>query len=154
MPIAGEYGPSTEPRVRDQVAQYEASGGADGATMRGMPVVILTTKGARSGKVRKTPLMRVEHGGCYAVVASMGGAPKHPLWYHNLVAHPLVELQDGPVRQDMLARETTGEEKLLWWGRAVTAFPDYADYQRQTARETPLFVLEEVAGHPIIATCS
>lgn len=141
MPIDGEYEPGTELRVRDQVAQYEGSGGTAGTTMRGMPVVILTTRGARSGKVRKTPLMRVEHDGSYAVVASMGGAPQHPMWYHNLVADPLVELQDGPVRQDMLAREAAGEERTRWWDRAVAAFPDYADYQRATAREIPLFVL-------------
>lgn len=142
MPLAGEYEPSPEQWVREQVEQYESSGGTEGTTMRGKPVVVLTTKGAKSGKVRKTPLMRVEHEGTYAVVASMGGAPQHPVWYHNVVADPRVELQDGPLRQDMIAREATGEEKAVWWGRAVEAFPDYADYQKKTDREIPVFVLE------------
>jgi F420H(2)-dependent quinone reductase len=110
--------------------------------MRGMPVVVLTTRGARTGTIRKTPLMRVEHDGSYAVVASQGGAPAHPQWYHNLVAHPAVQLQDGPVKQDMVARELDGEERELWWKRAVAAFPDYADYQTRTDRRIPVFVLE------------
>ncbi|MBQ1122920.1 nitroreductase family deazaflavin-dependent oxidoreductase [Streptomyces sp. B15] len=146
MPIEGEYEPSPEQWVRDQVELYERSGGTEGTTMRGMPVVVLTTKGAKSGKVRKTPLMRVEHDGKYAVVASLGGAPTHPVWYHNVVADPRVELQDGPVRQDMTAREVTGEEKAVWWKRAVEAYPDYADYQRKTDREIPVFVLEPNPG--------
>ena len=110
--------------------------------MQGLPVVILTTQGATSGKLRKVPLMRVEHEDAYAVVASLGGAPKNPVWYYNVVANPVVELQDGPVKQDMVAREATGEEKALWWGRAIAAFPDYAEYQRKTDREIPVFVLE------------
>jgi deazaflavin-dependent oxidoreductase (nitroreductase family) len=110
--------------------------------LRGKPVVIVSSVGAKSGKVRKTPLMRVEHGGRYAVVASQGGAPKHPVWYHNLVAHPEVELQDGPVKQSMVAREVTGEEKAAWWERAVQAWPDYAEYQTKTDRQIPVFVLE------------
>ncbi|MEU2133535.1 nitroreductase family deazaflavin-dependent oxidoreductase [Streptomyces sp. NPDC018352] len=146
MPLQGEYEPSPEQWVRDQVELFESSGGTEGTTMRGMPVIILTTRGARSGKIRKTPLMRVEHDGTYAVVASQGGAPKHPVWYHNIVADPQVELQDGPVRQDMNAREATGEEKALWWRRAVEAFPDYADYQLKTDRQIPVFVLEPAAG--------
>ncbi|MEL5956258.1 nitroreductase family deazaflavin-dependent oxidoreductase [Streptomyces sp. CLV115] len=146
MPLQGEYEPSPEQWVRDQVELFESSGGTEGTTMRGMPVIILTTRGAKSGKIRKTPLMRVEHDGEYAVVASQGGAPKHPVWYHNIVADPRVELQDGPLRQDMNAREATGEEKDLWWGRAVEAFPDYADYQRKTGRQIPVFVLEPAAG--------
>ncbi|MFD9123595.1 nitroreductase family deazaflavin-dependent oxidoreductase [Kitasatospora sp. NPDC059571] len=146
MPLEGEYEPSPEKWVRDQVELFESSGGTEGTTMRGLPVVILTTLGARSGKIRKTPLMRVEHGGEYAVVASMGGAPRHPVWYHNVVAQPLVELQDGPVRQDMTAREVTGDEKKAWWARAVEAFPDYAAYQQRTEREIPVFVLEPVSG--------
>ncbi|MET9860444.1 nitroreductase family deazaflavin-dependent oxidoreductase [Streptomyces smyrnaeus] len=146
MPIEGEYEPSPEQWVRDQVELYERSGGTEGTTMRGMPVVVLTTRGAKSGKVRKTPLMRVEHDGKYAVVASLGGAPTHPVWYHNVVADPRVELQDGPVRQDMTAREVTGEEKAVWWKRAVEAYPDYADYQRKTDREIPVFVLEPTPG--------
>ncbi|MGA5561167.1 nitroreductase family deazaflavin-dependent oxidoreductase [Streptomyces platensis] len=142
MPLHGEYEPSPAQWVRDQVEEYEASGGQEGTTLRGMPVVILTTRGARSGKIRKSPLMRVEHDGAYAAVASMGGAPRHPVWYHNVVADPRVELQDGPVRQDMTAREVTGAEKALWWGRAVEAFPDYDDYQKKTDRQIPVFVLE------------
>ncbi len=110
--------------------------------MRGMPVIILTSKGARTGKLRKTPLMRVEHDGRYAAVASLGGAPTHPVWYHNLVAEPRVELQDGPSRQDMVAREVEGQERDEWWERSVAAYPDYADYQAKTARRIPVFVLE------------
>ncbi|MFC7617208.1 nitroreductase family deazaflavin-dependent oxidoreductase [Actinokineospora soli] len=121
---------------------YESSGGTEGTTMRGKPVVLLTTRGAKSGKIRKTPLMRVEHEGRYAVVASLGGAPKHPVWYHNIKADPHVELQDGPVRQDLRAREVTGDEKAFWWAKAVEAWPDYADYQRKTDREIPVLVLE------------
>ncbi|MEE1769943.1 nitroreductase family deazaflavin-dependent oxidoreductase [Streptomyces sp. JV185] len=146
MPLQGEYEPSPQQWVRDQVELFESSGGTEGTTMRGMPVIILTTRGARSGKIRKTPLMRVEHDGTYAVVASQGGAPKHPVWYHNIVADPRVELQDGPDRRDMNAREATGEEKALWWQRAVEAFPDYADYQRKTDRQIPVFVLEPAAA--------
>lgn len=142
MPLHGEYEPSPEQWVRDQVDKYERSGGTEGTTMRGMPVVIVTTKGVTSGKLRKVPLMRVEHEGSYAAVASLGGAPKHPVWYFNVVADPQVELQDGPVKQDMTAREVTGEEKAAWWQRAVAAFPDYADYQKKTDRQIPLFVLE------------
>ncbi|MFI7099355.1 nitroreductase family deazaflavin-dependent oxidoreductase [Streptomyces sp. NPDC050161] len=142
MPLEGEYEPNTEQWVRDQVELIESSGGQQGTTLRGMPVIVLTTRGAKSGKLRKNPLMRVEHEGRYAAVASLGGAPKHPAWYHNLVADPRVELQDGPVRQDMTAREVTGKEKAVWWARAVEAFPDYADYQRKTDREIPVFVLE------------
>ncbi|SFY40726.1 nitroreductase family deazaflavin-dependent oxidoreductase [Streptomyces atratus] len=146
MPLQGEYEPSPAQWVRDQVELFESSGGTEGTMMRGMPVIILTTRGAKSGKIRKTPLMRVEHDGTYAVVASQGGAPKHPVWYHNIVADPRVELQDGPDRRDMNAREATGEEKALWWRRAVEAFPDYADYQRKTDRQIPVFVLEPAAG--------
>jgi deazaflavin-dependent oxidoreductase (nitroreductase family) len=142
MPLHGEYEPSPSQRSRGQVDFYEGSGGTEGTTLRGMPVVILTSLGANSGKLRKSPLMRVEHEGSYAVVASMGGAPKHPVWYHNLVKNPHVELQDGPVKQDMLARELSGDEKARWWERAVAAYPDYADYQKKTDREIPVFVLE------------
>ncbi len=146
MPLEGEYEPSPAQWVRDQVELYESSGGTQGTTLRdtGLPVVIVTNRGAKSGKIRKTPLMRVEHEGRYAVVASQGGAPTHPAWYHNLVAHPQVELQDGPVKQEMLAREVTGEEKAAWWQRAVDAFPPYADYQKKTDRQIPVFVLEPV----------
>ncbi|SED36088.1 deazaflavin-dependent oxidoreductase, nitroreductase family [Streptomyces sp. 2224.1] len=145
LPLQGEYEPSPEQWVRDQVEEYEGSGGTKGTTIHGLPVVVLTTRGAKSGKIRKSPLMRVEHDGAYAAVASMGGAPRHPVWYHNVVADPRVELQDGPVRQDMTAREVTGEEKALWWGRAVEAYPDYADYQKKTDRQIPVFVLEPAA---------
>ena len=110
--------------------------------MRGMPVVVLTSTGARSGKLRKTPLMRVEHDGDYAVVASKGGAPEHPVWYFNLKADAHVELQDGPDKTDRVARELAGRERVEWWDRAVAAYPDYADYQTKTDREIPVFVLE------------
>ncbi|MFD8076997.1 nitroreductase family deazaflavin-dependent oxidoreductase [Streptomyces sp. NBC_00510] len=146
MPLVGEYQPSPEQWVRDQVELYEGSGGTDGTTLRGKPVIVLTTLGAKSGRIRKTPLMRVEHDGSYAVVASKGGAPQHPVWYHNLVADPRVELQDGPVRQDMTAREVTGDERAAWWDRAVEAWPDYAEYQKNTDREIPVFVLEPAAA--------
>jgi deazaflavin-dependent oxidoreductase (nitroreductase family) len=142
MPVEGEYEPSPTQWVRDQVETYEQSGGTEGTTLRGLPVVIVTSRGARSGKVRKSPLMRVEHDGRYALVASQGGAPTHPRWYFNLVDDPHVELQDGPVKSDMLAREVTGEEKAVWWKRAVDAYPDYDDYQQRTEREIPVFVLE------------
>ncbi|MER5459955.1 nitroreductase family deazaflavin-dependent oxidoreductase [Streptomyces sp. NPDC002668] len=145
MPLEGEYEPSPEKWVRDQVELFESSGGTKGTTMRGMPVILLTTRGVKSGKIRKTPLMRVEHEGTYAVVASLGGAPKHPVWYHNVVADPRVELQDGPTLRDMTAREVTGDEKAVWWERAVEAYPDYADYQKKTDREIPVFVLEPAA---------
>jgi len=144
MPLTGEYEPSPSERVRDHVEKYQSSGGTTGTTMRGYPVVVLTTRGARSGRLRKIPLMRVEHEGAYAVVASLGGAPSNPVWYHNIVADPAVELQDGPVRHDMLAREVAGEEKAVWWQRSVAAFPDYAGYQRNTEREIPVFVLEAI----------
>jgi deazaflavin-dependent oxidoreductase (nitroreductase family) len=147
MPVTGEYEPSTAAWVREQVELYESSGGTKGTTLRdtGLPVVIVTNVGAASGKVRKTPVMRVEHDGRYAVVASQGGAPTHPRWYHNLVAHPLVELQDGPVKQDMRAREVSGPERDEWWARAVAAYPPYAEYQQKTSRQIPVFVLEPVS---------
>jgi deazaflavin-dependent oxidoreductase (nitroreductase family) len=141
MPLHGEYEPSPSDRARDQVEEYESSGGTRGTTLMGKPVVVLTTKGAKSGKIRKTPLMRVEDGGEYAVVASLGGAPKHPVWYYNVKSNPEVELQDGPEKQDMVAREVTGDEKARWWEIAVAAFPDYANYQKKTEREIPVFVL-------------
>ncbi|SFS66297.1 nitroreductase family deazaflavin-dependent oxidoreductase [Saccharopolyspora flava] len=142
MPLTGEYEPSPTEFVRDQVEKYESSGGTEGTTMRGYPVIVLTTKGAKSGKIRKAPLMRVEHDGRYAVVASLGGAPKHPVWYHNIRANPTVELQDGPVRKDYVARELSGDERELWWNRAVAAFPDYAEYQTKTDRTIPVVLLE------------
>ena len=144
MPLTGEYAPSPTEFVRDQVETYERSGGTEGTTIRGLPVVVLTTKGAKSGKIRKTPVMRVEHDGRYAVVASLGGAPQNPVWYHNIRANPTVELQDGPVREDYVARELSGEERELWWDRAVAAFPDYAEYQTKTDRTIPVVLLEPV----------
>jgi deazaflavin-dependent oxidoreductase (nitroreductase family) len=140
MPLNGEYEPSPEAWA------YERSGGAEGSMVRDLPVIILTTRGAKSGKLRKTPLMRVEHAGRYAVVASQGGAPKNPVWYYNVIADPHVELQDGPAKQDMTAHEASGQEKVEWWARAVEAFPDYAAYQLKTDREIPLFVLEPTSG--------
>lgn len=144
MPLTGEYEPSTSDRARKQAELFERSGGSEGGTMRGMPIILLTIIGAKSGKLRKTPLMRVEHEGEYAVVASLGGAPKHPVWYFNLKQNAHVELQDGSDKQDYLAREVTGDEKATWWERAVAAFPDYADYQRKTKRQIPVFVLTPV----------
>ncbi len=130
--------------MRDQVKLYESSGGTQGTTLRdtGLPVVIVTILGANSGKVRKTPVMRVEHDGRYAMVASKGGAPQHPVWYYNVRANPRVELQDGPQKQDMIAREASGDERAEWWKRAVAAYPPYAEYQEKTTREIPVFVLE------------
>ncbi|WP_318199973.1 nitroreductase family deazaflavin-dependent oxidoreductase [Streptomyces sp. SCL15-4] len=150
MPLEGEYEPSPEQWVREQVELYESSGGTKGTTLldTGLPVIVLTTRGAKSGKLRKTPLMRVEHEGRYAVVASVGGAPKHPVWYFNVKADPHVELQDGPAKRDMRAREVTGAEKAEWWERAVAAFPPYAEYQEKTSREIPVFVLETFDGDP------
>src|SRR5260370_34400373 len=143
MAVEGDYEPSTRAWVREQVEQYESSGGMQGATLRdtGLPVVIITNRGARGGKLRKTPLMRVEHGGRYAAVASQGGAPTHPRWYYNFRADPHVELQDGPRKQDMVAREVTGGERAQWWARAVAAYPPYAEYQQRTTREIPMFGL-------------
>jgi deazaflavin-dependent oxidoreductase (nitroreductase family) len=145
MPLTGEYAPSAQKWVRDQVETYESSGGREGTTFRGMPVIVLTTRGVKSGKLRKTPLMRVEHEGVYAIVASQGGAPTHPQWYHNVLADPRVELQDGPERRDMVAREVHADEKAAWWARAVAAYPDYAEYQEKTSRSIPVFVLERSA---------
>ena len=145
MPLDGEYVPSPEQWVRDQVELYERTGGREGNTLPGRtePVVVYTTRGARSGKIRKNPLMRVEHEGAYAMVASQGGAPTHPTWYFNLKAHPdQVTVQDGEMVMDGVAREVTGDEKAVWWERAVAAYPDYADYQQRTVREIPVFVVE------------
>jgi len=142
MPLTGEYAPSTSEHARKQAEAYEASAGNEATTMHDLPIVVLTSVGAKTGKLRKTALMRVEHDGRYAVVASKGGAPMHPLWYHNLVANPHVELQDGPVKRDYTARELTGSEREEWWERAVAAYPPYADYQTRTARQIPVFLLE------------
>ena len=143
MPLEGEYGPSTRDWVREQVEAYEASGGQQANTLRdtGMPIIIVTTRGNKSGKVRKTALMRVEHDGEYALVGSMGGAPKHPVWVHNIKADPTaVAVQDGPEPFDADVREVTGDEKAVWWDRAVAAYPPYAEYQTRTERRIPVFV--------------
>jgi deazaflavin-dependent oxidoreductase (nitroreductase family) len=143
MTLEGDYEPSPQPWVRDQVEAYERTGGAEAGTLldTGLPVIILTTRGNRSGKVRKTPLMRVEHEGRYALVASLGGAPQHPVWYYNLKADPeAVTVQDGPSVIDMTVAEASGDERTLWWDRAVEAYPSYADYQRSTERRIPVFV--------------
>lgn len=142
MPLTGEYEPSTVDWARTQAELYEASGGTDGTTVDGRPVVVVTSVGAKSGKLRKTPLMRVEHDGDYALVASYLGSPTNPVWYYNITAHPHVELQDGPEKRDYLAREIAGDEKALWWERAVEVWPGYADYQKKTDRQIPVFVLE------------
>ncbi len=143
MPLQGEYEPSTSGWVRDQVEAYERSLGTEASTLRdtGLPVIIVTTRGNKSGKVRKTPLMRVEYEGQYALVASQGGAPRHPVWYYNLQANPNeVTIQDGPEPFDVTVREATGSERAEWWERAVTAFAPYATYQTKTKRLIPLFV--------------
>lgn len=129
MPLQGEYEPSSQQWVRDQVELYESSGGTQGLTLgdTGLPVVVVTSRGAKSGKLRKNPVMRVEHEGRYAAVASVGGSPKHPAWYGNLLAYPEVELQDGPRKWDMTARELSGDERAEWWDRAVQAYPAYAE---------------------------
>jgi deazaflavin-dependent oxidoreductase (nitroreductase family) len=141
MPLSGEYAPSTAARARTQAEKYEASNGAKDNTIIGLPVVVVTSVGARTGKLRKTPLMRVEHDGEYLAVGSLGGAEKNPVWVHNIRANSLVELQDGAERHDYRARELDGEERAVWWARAVEAFPNYADYQRKTSRVIPVFLL-------------
>jgi deazaflavin-dependent oxidoreductase (nitroreductase family) len=143
MPLQGEYEPSPSEWVRNQVAEYEASGGQRANTLldTGLPIIVITTRGNKSAKIRKTALMRVEHDGEYALVASKGGAPTHPVWYHNLVADPTaVVLQDGPEPFDVDVRELHGDEKATWWERAVAAYPPYADYQKKTEREIPVFL--------------
>jgi deazaflavin-dependent oxidoreductase (nitroreductase family) len=143
MGLDGEYEPSPEGWVRDQVEEYERSDGQRANTLRdtGLPVIIVTTRGNKTGRLRKTPLMRVEHDGEYALVASRGGAPTHPVWYHNLRADPeAVTIQDGPTPFDARVRELSGEERALWWERAVAASPPYADYEKKTRRQIPVFL--------------
>jgi deazaflavin-dependent oxidoreductase (nitroreductase family) len=142
MPLQGEYEPSPSDWVREQVEKYERSGGAEATELRGVPVIVVTSVGSKSGKLRKNPVMRVEHDGVYAAVASQGGAPTHPVWYHNFKANPLVEVQDKAVKKDYRARELAGEERALWWGRATQVWPDYDEYQTKTDREIPVFLLE------------
>jgi deazaflavin-dependent oxidoreductase (nitroreductase family) len=143
MALEGEYEPSPAEWVRNQVAEYESSGGQRANTLldTGMPIIVVTTRGGRSGKIRKTPLMRVEHNGEYALVASKGGAPAHPVWFYNLMADPKsVAIQDGPEPFDVEVRQITDDEKAIWWERAVAAYPPYAEYQANTDREIPVFV--------------
>ena len=143
MTVEGEYEPSPSQWVRDQVAEYEVSAGTRANTLRdtGLPIVIFTTRGNRTGKVRRTPVMRVEFNGEYALVASKGGAPNHPVWYYNLLANPDdVTLQDGPEPFDVVVRQISGDERAAWWERAVAAYPPYAEYQLKTEREIPVFV--------------
>ena len=143
MPLEGEYEPSTWDWVREQVETYERTGGREANTLRdtGIPIIIVTTKGASSGKIRKFALMRVEHDGEYALVASVGGAPKNPAWYHNLKADPAaLMIQDGPEPFDAVAREVSGDERAAWWERAVAVYPPYAEYQERTDRVIPVFV--------------
>jgi F420H(2)-dependent quinone reductase len=141
MPLSGEYAPSTATRARTQAEKYEASDGAEDNTIIGLPVVVVTSIGAKTGKLRKTPLMRVEHDGEYLAVGSLGGAEKNPVWVYNVRANPLVELQDGAEKHDYRARELAGDERAVWWERAVEAFPNYAGYQRKTSRLIPVFLL-------------
>jgi deazaflavin-dependent oxidoreductase (nitroreductase family) len=144
--LTEDYEPSASAWVREHVEQILRTGTTDGVTIKGLPTVLMTYRGAKTGKVRKTPVMRVEHEGRYAAVASQGGAPTNPQWYASLVAEPGIQLQDGTVTQEYRAREVSGDEKALWWRRAVDAYPDYADYQRKTDRQIPVFVLEPVSG--------
>lgn len=148
MTVTGDYEPSALEWVRDHVEQVVRTGTTDGVTINGRPVVLMTYRGARTGKVRKTPVMRVEHEGRYAAVASKGGDPTNPQWYAALLAEPVVEVQDGTATGTYRAREVVGEEKAAWWRRAVEAYPDYADYQRRTDRQIPVFVLEPVSDSP------
>jgi deazaflavin-dependent oxidoreductase (nitroreductase family) len=143
MALEGQYEASPSQWVRDQVELYERTAGAEGNTLRdtSLPIVIVTTRGNKSGKIRKTPLMRVEHGGEYALIASQGGAPKHPVWYYNLTADPdSVTIQDGPTPFAVSVREIDGDERAVWWDRAVAAFPPYAQYQLKTERRIPVFL--------------
>ena len=142
MTLQGTYEPSPEGWVRDQVEKYESSGGTEGTTLRGVPVVVVTSVGAKSGKLRKNPVMRVEHEGRYALVASKGGDPRHPSWYRNIVEHPTVDLQDGPDKASYRTRVLEGQEREEWWGRAVEVWPDYAEYQTKTDRQIPVFLAE------------
>ncbi len=147
VPLEGEYAaPDPADWVREQIETWERSGGTEGTTLRdtGRPVVIVVNRGVRSGQLRRTPLMRVEHAGSYLAVGSKGGAPKNPAWVANLRADPHVEVWDGPTRGDYLASEIEGEQRSAWWDRAVAAYPPYADYQQHTERLIPVFVLEPV----------
>jgi F420H(2)-dependent quinone reductase len=144
MPLKGEYAPGRSAWARKQAERFESTDGAEANTLRGKPIIVLTSVGARTSRWRKTALMRVEHDGAYAVVASKGGSASNPTWYHNLKANPHVELQDGPTKRDYRARQVSGKEKSLWWERALKVWPDYAGYQKRTSREIPVFVLEPI----------
>ena len=144
MPLEGVYEPSTSDWARRQAEAYEASDGERSNTLRGRPIIVLTSVGAKTGRLRKTALMRVEHDGEYAVVASKGGAADHPVWYWNLRKHPHVELQDGAEKHDYEAREASGDERAVWWERALEVWPDYGRYQERTDRQIPLFVLTRI----------
>lgn len=137
-----EYGPSPSDRVRDQVDRYEATGGAEGGELDGLPVIILTTTGARSGKIRKNPVMRVEQDGVYAAIASYAGKPEDPQWYRNLLAHPYATIQDGPQPRRVRAREVFDEEKQAWWAIADALNPNYAHYRATAGRDIPILALE------------
>jgi deazaflavin-dependent oxidoreductase (nitroreductase family) len=142
MTISGEYAPSPSDWVREQVEKYEASGGTEGNTLRGVPIIVVTSVGAKSGKLRKNPVMRVEHDGAYVAIASNGGDPEHPAWFHNFVANPRVQVQDGPEPREFVARRVEGSERAAWWERAVKVWPHYDEYQGKTDREIAVFVLE------------
>ncbi len=146
MPLTGEYEPSTTAWVREQVEAYEASGGTEAGTLRetGIPIIVMTCRGKSSGKLRKVPLMRVEHDGDYALVASIGGAPKNPSWYYNLLNDNQIMMQDGPEPFDCVAEQVFGDERALWWDRAVAVFPTYAEYAEKTERTIPVFVTRRV----------
>jgi len=145
MPLTGEYKPSTSEWARKQAERFEASGGSEANLLRGVPIIVLTTVGAKSGALRKTALMRVEHDGRYGVVASKGGAPDEPKWAENMRRHPRVELQDGALKRDYLARELSGQERAEWWGYSTAVWPDYDRYQTKTDRLIAVFALEPVA---------
>jgi F420H(2)-dependent quinone reductase len=145
MPLQGEYEPSTAAWVNEQVTEYEGSGGITGTLLRGVPTIVLTSVGASTGKLRKHPVMKVEHDGVYAAVASKGGAPTNPAWVANLRKNPVVELQDGTAKGDYRAREASGEERAQWWERAIEVWPDYVSYQTKTDRQIPVFLLEPVS---------
>jgi F420H(2)-dependent quinone reductase len=144
MTLQGEYVPSKQDWVREQVERFEASGGTEATVLErtGDPIVVITSLGARSGKLRKNPVMRVERHGTYVAIASYGGGPKHPVWYHNFLAHPEVDLQDGPVKKSYRARLVEGDERAEWWQFAVETWPTYGEYQKRTEREIPVFLLE------------
>jgi deazaflavin-dependent oxidoreductase (nitroreductase family) len=146
MPLTGEYKPSTSDWARKQAEEFEASNGEKANTLRGVPIIVLTTVGAASGALRKTALMRVEHGGRYAVVASKGGAPDEPKWAENMRRHPHVELQDADEKRDYTARELSGDERTEWWARAAEVWPDYDNYQKRTDRRIAIFLLEPREG--------